>query len=213
MAELNKYIFPFTTCEPKSTNAYIAQPYSFSINVLACLVLLYFLLQDYPLSTKLIILAILIFEIWHAISHAIHLPNINYMRIIHYLFYLIIASFVYYIYDHKPDKFFNLPIITYLVIVFAIFIDTYLLFWIKGGYSVISGILLFAIVLISFWSLLPINLKNHCFTLLGLILLGIVLFINEYYNCEKMLSLLPLPYHALVEIVVFTSFMVLIINL
>ncbi len=213
MSELNKYIFPFTTCEPKSNNSLIAQPYSFSINILACLVLFYLLCQDYKISIKLIIIAILIFEIWHAISHAIHLPNINYMRIIHYLFYLIIASFVYYIYDHNPNNFINLPFYIYLVILLALIIDTYLLFWIQGGYSVISGILLFVIILISFWGLLPNNIKLKAPVLLFLIFLGIILFINEYYNCERMMSIIPLPYHALVEIVVFTSFIVLVTNL
>ena len=69
-------------------------------------------------------------------------------------------------------------------------------------YYIFSQALLFLLVLFYYYPFLTKNIKNKINIIFFLVLLIIILFLNEKYNCEKMMSIYPhFPYHILIEII------------
>lgn len=69
-------------------------------------------------------------------------------------------------------------------------------------YYISTQSLLLLSVLLYYYPLLSKSIKNKINIISFLIILIIILFLNEKYNCKKMLSIYPhFPYHVLIEIV------------
>lgn len=190
-----KYIFPFTTCENPSFNG--SQPISTLINILCVIILLIILINKKEINY--VIITLILFELWHAFSHFHHIPGTIHMYIIHFLSYLITFTTLYYIYDKSKSK---LQYISLLIILIIVIIDLIFLIYKKGYISVILGVFVFIVTILTHYNLLPRGIKENILIFIILIILGILLFINEVYNCEKMMKYAKLPYHALVEIIV-----------
>ena len=101
-----KLTFPFNSCEIPNKNG-IAQPYSTLVNVINCLVIVYFLVKTTTNYAFLLIASILCFELFHLFSHSIHIPGSIQTIVIHVISYFINISFFYafYSYTKKPNKF------------------------------------------------------------------------------------------------------------
>ena len=189
------YIFPFTTCENPSING--SQPISTLINILCVIILLIILFTKKEINY--VIITLILFELWHGFSHFHHIPGTIHMYIIHFLTYIIGFTTLYYIYNKSKSK---LQYISLLIILIIVIIDLLVLLFIKGYISVILGVCVFLTIIITHYNLLQKSIKDSIIIFIILIILGIILFINETYNCEKMMKYAKLPYHALVEIVV-----------
>ena len=81
---MDEYTFPFTTCE-KVNKMGMAQPYSALVNILNCIIILYFLTKTNNRKSFMLILLFLLFEAFHAFSHSIHIPGNIQINIIHIL--------------------------------------------------------------------------------------------------------------------------------
>ena len=69
-------------------------------------------------------------------------------------------------------------------------------------YYIFSQALLFLSVLLYYYPLLPKSIKSKIHIIFVLITVIIILFLNEKYNCEKMMRIYPdFPYHIFIEIV------------
>ena len=190
--------FPFNTCEVRGE--IVDQPYSASINILSCIILLYLLSQAKHIQIQFFILSLFIFQAYHAYSHLFWNENeysLQHVYIIHSTSYIIIIalitalSFI----SGKPP---NIPIIFA-----AILLDIFLLYnYIGTVYNAISGINMWVIILITgLWNVkLPGVVKQLLPILLMLFAVIIVLFFNEKYNCDAMMNAYQFPYHIAIEI-------------
>lgn len=189
--------FPFNTCEVRGK--IVDQPYSASINILSCFILIYLLSQAKHIEIKFFILSLFIFQAYHTYSHMYWNNDENsleHVYIIHAISYLIVIALITAI-TFITGKLPNIPIIFV-----AILIDIFILYnYIGTVYNAISGINIWVIVLITgLWNVkLPINVKRLLPILLILLVIIIVLFFNEKYNCDAMMNAYPFPYHTAIE--------------
>jgi hypothetical protein len=198
--ETNKYQkpFPFNTCEVRGK--FVDQPYSASINILSCILLLYLLLLAKHIEIQFFILSLFIFQAYHAYSHMFWDDNeysLIHVYIIHTITYIIIFALISAIsfISGKPP---NFPIILAVIM-----LDIYILYnYIGTVYNAVSGINIWVIVLITgLWNVkLPAIVKQLLPILLMLFIVIIVLFFNEKYNCNSMMEYYVFPYHIAIEI-------------
>jgi hypothetical protein len=190
--------FPFNTCEVRGD--IVDQPYSASINIVSCFILLYLLSQAQNIEIQFFILSLFIFQAYHAYSHMFWSNNENslvHVYSIHSISYLIIIALVIaisFITKQPP----NIPIIFSVIL-----LDIYILYnYIGTVYNAISGINIWVVVLITgLWNFrLPYVVKRLLPILLMLFAVIIVLFFNEKYNCDAMMSAYQFPYHIAIEI-------------
>lgn len=191
--------FPFNTCEIRGN--VVDQPYSASINILSCIILLYLLLQAKHIEIRFFILSLLIFQAYHAYSHMFWSKNeesLIHVYIIHSITYIIIFALITAI-SFISGKLPNIPIIFAVIL-----LDMFILYnYIGTVYNAISGINIWVVVLITgLWNVkLPAIVKQLLPILLILFGVVILLFFNEKYNCQTMMEAYPFPYHIAIEIV------------
>ena len=190
--------FPFNTCEVRGE--IVDQPYSASINILSCIILLYLLLQAKHIEIQFFIISLLLFQGYHAYSHMFWNDNeysLEHVYIIHSISYIIIIALITAISFISG----NPPYIP--VILAAILLDIYILYnYIGTVYNAVSGINIWVIVLITgLWNVkLPKVVKRLLPILLILFAVIIALFFNEKYNCDTMMNTYEFPYHIAIEI-------------
>jgi hypothetical protein len=195
---MTEIYFPFNTCEEPNKKSYIAQPISAFINMITCLILIYFFLQAKTLIIRLLILSFILFEIFHTFSHITHIDGTIQSNIIHGIWYFL--SFMVLIASIKITK--QYPnIYTILILLTIIIIDINLFFQANKLYMVFTALTLPVVIVISYYNLYPICIKKAIPYLIALlIILGLVL-INEKINCLNMMKYAKLPYHAIIEII------------
>jgi uncharacterized membrane protein len=114
---MNEYNFPFDTCEKKQD--IIAQPYSVFVNLINCLIIFYFLNKTKTNHSFYLLGSILLFEMFHTLSHTIHIKGPIQINITHILNYFMLVCFLLYfinITNTKPNnKFIILLIILILL--------------------------------------------------------------------------------------------------
>jgi hypothetical protein len=190
--------FPFNTCEVRGD--IVDQPYSASINILSCIILLYLLSQAKHIEIQFFILSLFIFQAYHAYSHLFWNENeysLQHVYIIHATSYIIIIALITAI-SFISDELPYIPII-----LAAILLDIFILYnYIGTVYNAISGINIWVIILITgLWNVkLPEVVKQLLPILLMLFVVIIVLFFNEKYNCDAMMNAYQFPYHIAIEI-------------
>jgi hypothetical protein len=190
--------FPFNTCEVRGD--IVDQPYSASINILSCIILLYLLSQAKHIEIQFFILSLFIFQAYHAYSHLFWNENeysLQHVYIIHATSYIIIIALITAISFISGE----LPYIP--IILAAILLDIFILYnYIGTVYNAISGINIWVIILITgLWNVkLPEVVKQLLPMLLMLFAVIIVLFFNEKYNCDAMMNAYQFPYHIAIEI-------------
>jgi hypothetical protein len=188
--------FPFDTCEKVQEG--IAQPYSTGINILNIAVIIYFLTKTKHAYTFYFIFSILLFEIFHTLSHMFHIHRQIQTNLVHSMVYLINATFLYTVYRHSgiPPSFFLM-----FIICIWIGLDIYAMLHLSMVFYIITQLGIFFSILFFYYSILPTNSKNSIPWLFIIGLLIVCLVYNEMRNCEEMENLYPdAPFHILVEI-------------
>lgn len=195
---MSNYTFPFSTCEKPNING-IAQPYSSLLNLINCLIIFYFLLKIKHNYTFILLFFILCFELFHVFSHTIHVSGSIQINITHILSYCINFAFLFFFYNYLqkiPNTWFI------LFYIFLIIFDIYTFYNMNVVYYIFTQALLFLSVLFYYYPLLNKNIKNKINIIFVLVILIIILFLNEKYNCERMMSINPnFPYHIFIEII------------
>ena len=80
-------------------------------------------------------------------------------------------------------------------------------------YYIFSQALLFLSMLLYYYSSLTKNIKDKINIIFFLVTLIIILFLNEKYNCEKIIKIYPhFPYHILIEIIGIVLFYIICSN-
>lgn len=195
----NKYTFPFDTCE-KPTNKFIAQPYSVTINFLSIIIILYFLCKTHTLHGFILLFSLLLFDIAHTFSHFIHIKHDIQTTLVHVLAYLLSFSLFYALYKYTKKK----PSIPFIIFLLSILLfDIYAFFNLSLLYYIFTYILFLFSIFIYYYSSLSNKIKKNLNILLVIIFIAYLGFINETYNCKKMLEKFPnFPFHAIIEILI-----------
>jgi len=206
---MNEYIFPFDTCE--KINKYgIAQPYSAVFNLINCVIIIYFLLQTKHNYAFFLLFAILCFEVIHSVSHMIHIEGKIQIYIIHILSYLMNLAFFYLLYCYTK-KFPNNIFIIYLILLICL--DIYSVSNLSIIYYLLTQSIIFISLLLYYFPLLPKFIQYSIYQIIFLIGIIILLFLNEKYNCKKMLEFYPdFPFHIFIEIAGIAIFYVICSN-
>jgi hypothetical protein len=195
---MNEYTFPFDTCE-KPNEKGISQPYSAIVNAINCLIIFYFLLKTKNVYTFTLLFFILCFELFHVFSHSTHIKGTIQTNITHILSYCVNFSFLFLFYNYVK----KFPSLWFIILYsFFIFVDIFTFFNLNVVYHIFSQALLFLSVLFYYYPLLPKSLKNNIHIIFFLVIMIMLLFLNEKYNCKKMLEFYPhFPYHTIIEII------------
>jgi hypothetical protein len=190
------YTFPFNTCETPKKG--VVQPYSAMLNAINCIMIAYFLVQTKNPSTFLLLFSIFCFEFVHVFSHTIHIPGSIQINITHFLTYVMNIAFFYVFYCYTKI----IPGYLFLFYIIALIcIDIYSYLHLTILYYLLSQSILFISVLLYYLPLLPKYVQSSIYKIIGLISIIILLFLNETYNCKKMLDFYSFPYHVLIEMV------------
>lgn len=190
------YTFPFDTCE-KPQESGVAQPFSVFVNMITCSIVLFFLLQTKSSHAFILLLALLIFELFHTFSHFIHIKGTLQYTITHIAGFLFNVALLNFLYRHT--KVFPTPhYIAFLSGILAC--DLYAFFNLSFIYFILTQICLFLAILFFYYPLLNSYVKTNLNVILGSLFFIYVAFVNEKMNCENMLRKFPnFPFHVIIE--------------
>jgi len=206
---MSEYTFPFNTCE-KPNKTGVSQPYSALFNFINCVIISYFLLKTKKWHTFILLLSILCFECFHLFSHIIHIKGNIQTNITHILTYIINFSFFYtfYVYTKKLPSY---EFIFYLASLICF--DIYSLFYLPIVFYIASQAIIMISLLLYYIALLPEFIQNSVYQIICCVVVIILLFLNEKYNCKKMLDIYPnFPYHIFIEIIGILLFYIICSN-
>jgi hypothetical protein len=190
--------FPFNTCEEPNKKAWVAQPVSAFINFITSIILIYFFFKAKTIIIRLLILAFILFELFHTFSHITHINGTIQSNVIHGLWYFL--SFMLLITSIKITK--QYPnIYAIIILLLIIIIDINLFFLQNKFYMIITALSLPVVIAISYYNLFPKYIKKAIPYLIGLLIIVGIVLINEKINCENMMKYAKLPYHAIIEII------------
>jgi hypothetical protein len=206
---MSEYTFPFNTCEKPNKNG-IAQPYSSIFNLFNCAIIFYFLWKTKQTSTFLLLFSILCFELFHVFSHMIHIQGSIQINITHSLTYLMNLAFFYVFYCYTK-KFPSNEFMFYLLILICF--DIYSIFNLTIIYYLLSQSAIFISLLLYYFPLLPKFIQKSIYQIIFFVSIIIILFLNEKYNCENMMSIYPhFPYHIFIETIGIVLFYIICSN-
>jgi len=102
---------------------------------------------------------------------------------------------------HSFSHMIHIPGIFIIYLIVLVCLDLYSLFNLTFIYYISTQSIIFISLLIYYFALLPKFIQNSMYQLFILIIVIILLFLNESYNCERMLEIYPhFPYHIFIEI-------------
>lgn len=197
------YKFPIETCEKPNKDLIIMQPFSAFINLLSCIIIIYFIYKCKSIYVKLLLISFLLFELAHTFSHIRHIDTKIQSNMIHFIVYLIGLNLIFTIQYLSKQKY-NL---WYLLLIIII-IDLYIWIYIRDIYMIISGLFIMIFIITSSYHFLPDFFKKKMTFLLFTAFILLLVLYNESINCDKMIKFKNLPYHAITEIIgliLFTS--------
>lgn len=196
------FVFPFTTCERISGSS-VSQPFSAIVNIITCLTLLGLMCIAKTIPVRILLGVYALFEAWHAFSHIKHIAGNIQANVVHILGYMMSFATLYAILYLSKGTLSSLLLI---IISLTILLDIYIWIYVKGVWTVFTGLLVFAVIVFGNYDKLP-PFFNICipYLIVGLLLL-FGLFIHETYNCERMMRYKVLPYHVAIEILGFILF-------
>lgn len=206
---MSEYTFPFDTCEKPNKNG-VAQPYSALFNIINCLIIFYFLLKTKNIHTFILLFSILCFELFHVFSHMVHIKGSIQINITHSLTYFMNLAFFYVLYSYTNV----LPSYGFVFYLIALIIfDVYSIFYLTIIYYLLSQSIIFISLLLYYFPLLPKFIQNSIYQIIFFVGIIILLFLNEKYNCKKMLEFYPdFPYHIFIEIIGIVLFYIISSN-
>lgn len=206
---MNKYLFPFNTCEIPNKNT-IAQPYSAFFNLITCSIIFYYLIKTKNTASFILLFSIFIFELFHVFSHIIHLPGSIQINITHLLTYVMNLSF-FNLFYYYTNFFPSIIFLIYLILM--IILDIYAFFNFEFVYYLFTQSVIFLSLLFYYFPLLPKYIQKSIYYIFLLVFIVIMLFINESINCKNMLAFYPhFPYHIFIETIGIILFYVICSN-
>jgi len=206
---MSEYTFPFNTCEKPNKNG-VAQPYSAFFNLITCSIIFYFFINTKTTHAFVLLFCILIFESFHVFSHVVHIQGPIQINITHILTYCMNIAFLYVFYSYTK-KWPSYAFITYMVLL--VILDVYTFYNYSFIYYLTTQSIIFISLLVYYFPLLPAFIKKSIYQIIFFVSIVIVLFINETYNCEKMMSIYKyFPYHIFIEIIGIILFYVICSN-
>ena len=141
--------------------------------------------------------SILCFELFHVFSHIVHIHGSIQINITHSLTYFMNLAFFYafYCYTNKLPSY---EFVFYLIALVCF--DIYSIFNLTIIYYLLSQSAIFISLLVYYFPLLPNFIQNSVYQIIFLVVTIILLFLNEKYNCDKMIKIYPdFPYHIFIE--------------
>ena len=196
MINLQNYSFPFSTCE-KCDEEGIVQPYSATVNVLTCLMIVSFLVQTRTLHAFILLTTIVVFEAFHACSHMIHMQGSIQSTVTHTLAYTMNIAFAWAFYQStgkRPSMLF----VFYMILVIGI--DMYCFLNRSFVEYLFTSSLIFVSLLAYYYPALPVKVHDSIPNIVAIICVIIALFVNEMLNCAAWMEWNPhIPYHVVIE--------------
>jgi len=117
----------------------------------------------------------------------------------------------FYVFYSYTNKFPGYEFIFYLIVLICF--DIYSIFNLTIIYYLLSQSLIFISLLIYYFPLLPKFIQTSIYQIIFFVLVIIVLFLNEKYNCGEMLKIYPFfPYHIFIEIIGIILFYIICSN-
>jgi len=201
------YVFPFNTCEVPDNNSLVKQPVSALINLISTIILFYLSTKAKTNMVSFLLFCYALFELWHTISHIVHLENKDLQtNVVHILGYLIAFSSLWSI-QQLSGKVNSM--LFYIILTIIVVIDLYTWSEIKGMWTILTGLSIFAFIIFGSIDKLNPQFQNSLpFFIIGLLVL-FLLFVNENINCDKMLEYHIFPYHAIIEVLGLIMFVAL----
>lgn len=208
----------------------IRQPVAFAGSLLVCCIILYFMVcawRRFPCMNQPYMflhgafLMLLLFEVIHALSHAVHLRESRYGRLqmimVHVITYMYLVCFtVLVVHGMRLDwvsgvLLVSAGVVVALDILFFLCNRPFLWYFMT---TMITFFLVCATTMYSMWGQPVIRRKFIIFLIMLVILIG--LFLNDVLNCERMRRWRRLPYHGFLEfvsVVVFVALCSLMIDI
>ena len=206
------FVFPFSTCE--NVNSSGMQPVSALVNIMTTLILVVCIFISNKMPVKIALGSFAMFEAFHAFSHIKHIPGAIQTNIVHVLGYLMSFATLYAILALGGKRSHGMAQSSILILMGLVALDLYVWIFVKGIYTIFTGLAIFASVVVLNHDILPRLLKRGLPFLLAGLLIIFGLFVNEHYNCERMMRYKEFPYHIAVEImglVLFTALAIMLL--
>lgn len=143
--------------------------------------------------------SILCFELFHTFSHCRHIKGNIQTNITHILTYFINTALFCAFYNYTK----KIPSIAFILyIIILVCFDIYAFFNLSLVFYILSQAVIMISLLFYYYKLMPARIQKNMYSLIFLVCLIIIFFMNEKFNCKKILSLYPhFPFHILIEIV------------
>ena len=188
------YTFPGKTCE-KVQKEGIAQPVSFSINMVSVLVLVIGSFVASRMPVRIVLLSYALFELWHAWSHAVHIEGTVQYNVVHVLGIIMAVSTLTAIVLLSGKRLEGWQI---GVIAGVMLLDILLFLKLQNTLvSVGTGLGVLVVIMLVCYGMLPEYFQRGLwFLIVGVVgILG--LFMVEARWCEQIEGV---PFHALIEV-------------
>ena len=197
---MNKYTFPFNSCEVPQKNGF-AQPFSTTINLLLCCIIIFYLLKSNNLYSRLFLLSILIFNIFHTFSHALHFKLLKNGQFLLTHFSAIISTFFFILLlTHITKK--KLLAWQFYVLLFLYIFDIYIISQkISHIYNIITFLIVLFLIMIFYYPLLSGKFKKKIIYIIFFSAVVLFFQIFEIFNCQYILeNFKNFPFHIMTEI-------------
>jgi hypothetical protein len=200
---MNKYTFPFNSCEIPNENS-VSQPYSTSINVILCLLILYYLSKSNNFYSQLFLFSLLLLNTFHTFSHFTHIESEYHIQFLLTHFSAIFGSLcLLLLLQNITGRSLDLYYIYVLSLLY--FIDVVLIMYdVSHIYNIILFIIILCMIMILYYPYTPTIVKTNIKYIIGLTLITLFFMIIEVQYCKKMLEFIPgFPFHSIVELSAF----------
>ena len=194
---MDNYTFPFKTYE-KVQKEGIKQPYSTFVNVVTCVIILYFLVNTKKLSNFMLLFSIFLFELSHVFAHAFHIKGYTHTYLTHIISYFVNLSLFYVLYDYTKI----IPSYGFLLVILIVMcFDIYSLLNLQLIYYMATQTLIFIFLIMYYVALLPSSIIENLYYIILTVFVILGFIVNEKINGEKMMAFnSDFPWHIFVEI-------------
>lgn len=200
---MNKYTFPFNSCETPSMNSG-SQPYSTSINIVLCLIIGYYFSKSNNFYSKLFLFSVLLFNAFHTFSHFTHIKNEYNIQFLLTHFSAIFSTLCLILLLQKMTNQYLDSYYLYLLISFYIFDIILIIYNISHIYNIILFMFILFFVMLFFYGYLSGKIQRNIKYIIGFSLIVLFFQIIEIQYCKKMLEFIPgFPFHSIVELSAF----------
>lgn len=206
---MNKYTFPFNSCEMPSKNI-ISQPYSAFINIVLCFIVLYYLLKSDTPYSRLFLFSVFLFNAFHTFSHLTHIKSEWNIQFLLTHFSAIFASVCLFLLFQKITKRNLDPMYLYLLGFLYIMDVVLIMYDVSHIYNIITFIVILSLAMILYYPYTSSKIQTNIKYIIGLSFVTLFLQIIELKYCKKMLEFIPgFPVHSIVELSSFVPIILL----